>query len=435
MADDSRSDASPAPDGTSALSVYRPVVTLLQPATVEASSGVLPWPVKGAPFCFHGLDSVLGVYLAGSYWSTHAAPYLRVEHEICDLCDSVDLSVAPTRTDMLHAFGAWHSYRFPDGQRAVGSAAWLARLLTILAWALHPRISPEPDPEPNLMAVSAVRANTSCAIVPGGNLHGLVVCGLRVASDIARAILDAVEQPDVAATFAGESPGGPMPQAVLDALYGVVPIPGLDLGLFLSDPKLEWHPDRERAHVPYVWGRRSLARGLTTATRVYRGFVGLDGGGPAVAAYTLNKTWTNRAHFNFALYRRLSRELIEATAWMLRAVLHFAFRLHRHFDLTSSYLGRPSRWSVQLRSIAEADAQRVSDAIYDLAARTQVPVAWLWESERRFEALVREQGQIGLVFAWGLPVLHDDGLERCLVCVPDADPVLVARDRHPGPAA
>ena len=430
MAEESQSEPRSRQGHGTALRVYRPRFDPLDAARVEAARGVLPWPIARAPFWFDGVESVLGVYLAASYWSTYAAPYLRVEHHICELPGSVDLSVAPTREDMLHAFGAWHSYRLPSGVDASGSTAWLARLLTILSWLLYPRVSPEPDPDPNMMSVSAVRASASCAIVPGGNLHGLVVCGLRVASDMARAILDAVEDVDVAPMFTGAHSGAAMPRLVADALYGVVPIPGLDFGLFLSQPNRGWDPDRETSDVSYVWGRRSLARGLKTATGVYRSLVGLDGSGPSVSPYTLNKTWTDRAQYNFDLYRRVSRDLVMATAWMLRAALHHAFRLHRHFDVSSPYLARPSRWSVQLHAIAEIDAQRASDAIYDLAARTRVPLAWLWESERRFEALVREQGQIGLVFAWGLPVLRDDSLERCLVCVADADPVVPALDWH-----
>ena len=68
--------------------------------------------------------------------------------------------------------------------------------------------------------------------------------------------------------------------------------------------------------------------------------------------------------------------------------------------------------------IAETDPQALSDAVYRHARDTGLPLDWLWEAERRFEATVREQAQVALCFAWGMPPSADDSLDRCCLSIP-----------------
>ena len=57
--------------------VLRPVVVRLDKARVKAARGVLPWPIKGAPFDVDTMASIIGVYVGGAYWGPHAVPFVR----------------------------------------------------------------------------------------------------------------------------------------------------------------------------------------------------------------------------------------------------------------------------------------------------------------------------------------------------------------------
>ena len=152
-------------------------------------------------------------------------------------------------------------------------------------------------------------------------------------------------------------------------------------------------------------------------------------------SYPVNRRWTSRALANFQLYREISRDLLEASCWVLRMVLDIAYRVYRHFDASTAYLARPSRWVAQLRAIAECDPQQLSDGIFRLASESGLPVEWFWEAERRFEAVVREHSQAALVLSWGMRLDVDDSLDRCMVCIPRGEPALPAHRRASAPAA
>ena len=333
---------------------------------------------RGAPFALDGMAEVIGVFLAGSAWAVHAPPFLRIGPHPVDVPDSLVLDALAERDSAVHAFAAWQTFALDEKIAASASSAWLARLLTMMSWVLYPSTS--------------------------------------------EALLAAIDDKDVAAVFAVPSSERVlMPEAVRAALYGVVPVPGIDLGKLLLTPGAGWHLDREVFGTPYAWGRQSLARAVGQVALGYKRVVDPSGGGFAMLSYPPNKRWVGRALPNFHTYTDMSRVLLETTCWVLRMVLHIAYRIYRHFDRASSYTARPTRWRSQLRTIIETDPQAVSDSIFRLARESGVPFEWFWESERRFEASVREQGQMALTFAWGMVPHAEDSLDRCMACIPVDD--------------
>ena len=402
--------------------VFEPVVSRPDAARVVESGDALPWPVVGAPFALDGMAEVIGVFLAGSAWAVHAPPFLRIGPHPVDVPDSLVLDALAERDSAVHAFAAWQTFALDEKIAASASSAWLARLLTMMSWVLYPSTSEAPLRDPNFLRVSAAQANSVCAIIPGGNLHGLVTCAWALSRHLAVALLAAIDDKDVAAVFAVPSSERVlMPEAVRAALYGVVPVPGIDLGKLLLTPGAGWHLDREVFGTPYAWGRQSLARAVGQVALGYKRVVDPSGGGFAMLSYPPNKRWVGRALPNFHTYTDMSRVLLETTCWVLRMVLHIAYRIYRHFDRASPYIARPTRWRTQLRTIIETDPQAVSDSIFRLARESGVPFEWFWESERRFEASVREQGQMALTFAWGMVPHAQDSLDRCMACIPVDD--------------
>ena len=415
--------------------VFQPAVDRVDPRRVAAARAALPWPVAGAPFEFDGMGSIIGVYLAGSYWQAHGEPYLRVGPEPVALPTAVDLGLVSDRGAMLYAFASWHAYPFDDGSSISGSPAWLARILTMVSWTLYARTSDGVPDGPDLRYVCAARANAQCAIVPGGNLHGLVMCAWGIAHALAGGLLAVLEDRNFAARFAGPSKGLPMPAELVAVLHGIIPVPGVDLGVLLIDPDVQWTLDHDQLGVPYVWGRQSMSRAVSTVVAVHRRIIGVGRGAYCMQSYPASRRWINRALANFHLYREISRDLLEASCWVLRMVLDIAYRVYRHFDASTAYLARPSRWVAQLRAITECDPQQLSDGIFRLASESGLPVEWFWEAERRFEAVVREHSQAALVLSWGMRLDVDDSLDRCMVCIPRGEPALPAHRRASAPAA
>ena len=143
-------------------------------------------------------------------------------------------------------------------------------------------------------------------------------------------------------------------------------------------------------------------------------------------SYPGNRQWRDSAVNNLVTYCDMSRTAVDMSCWALRMVLHVVYRLHRHFDPGVVYAARPARWVPQLRMISETDPQALSDAIYRHARESRVPLDWLWEAERRFEGIVREQGKIALCFAWGIETSEDDSVDRCCLSIPQGQVALAS---------
>ena len=306
------------------------------------------------------------------------------------------------------------------------SPAWLARLLTIFSWTLLPSSSHVALNDSNMRRVTAARANARCAIVPGGNLHGLVVGGWAIARELATVLIELFGDEAIHRELAVPVTGTLMPELFADALRGVAPMPAFDLGAVVFGDIAASAIDRDEFTSEYVWGRALLSRAAGRVHTAYRRVIGVGDAPVRMRTFPPNRFWRDCALANLGTYCDMSRMLIDASCWALRLVLHIVYRLYRHFDPRLAYAARPARWAPQLRMIAETDPQALSDAVYRHARDTGAPIDWLWEAERRFEATVREQAQVALCFAWGMPQSEDDSVDRCCVSIPVGEVALTS---------
>ena len=406
--------------------VLRPVVVRLDKARIKAARGVLPWPIKGAPFDVDTMASIIGVYLGGAFWGPHAVPFLRCGAVPVAFPDTVRFDGFGGLSGLLHAYAAWHTYTFDDEDDVSASPAWLARLLTIFSWTLLPSSSDAALDDPNMRLVTAARANARCAIVPGGNLHGLVVGGWAIARELATVLIELLGDEAIHRDPAVPVTGTLVPERFADALRGVAPMPAFDLGAVVFGDIAASAIDRDEFTSEYVWGRALPARAAGRVHTAYRRVIGVGDAPVRMRTFPSNRFWRDCASDNLVTYCDMSRTLIDASCWALRLVLHIVYRLYRHFDPRLAYAARPARWVPQLRMIAETDPQALSDAVYRHARDTGLPLDWLWEAERRFEATVREQAQVALCFAWGMPQSADDSLDRCCLSVPVGEVALTS---------
>ena len=240
--------------------VIHPVVAPLDRARVHAARDALPWPVKGAPFEVDTMASIIGVYVGGGYWEPHAPPFVRCGPSPVSVPAEFRIDALDGLSGLLHAYAAWHTYDFDTDGDVSASPAWLARLLTMFSWMLLPSWSDGELTNPNMRPVTAARANARCAIVPGGNLHGLVVGGWALARALAEVLVEVIE----AESFEPVSPhlAGPvlMPSRLADALRGVAPIPGHALGVVAFGEMPVGAINRDEFASEYVWGRQSMGR-------------------------------------------------------------------------------------------------------------------------------------------------------------------------------
>ena len=252
------------------IDVIHPVVTPLDQARVQAARDALPWPIKGAPFEVDTLASIIGVYVGGGYWEAHAAPFVRCGSKPVQFPDGVRIEDLDGLSGLMHAYAAWHTYDFDTDGDVTASPAWLARLLTMFSWTLLPVWSDGGLKDPNMRPVTAARANARCAIVPGGNLHGLVVGGWALARELAAVLVEVIEADSFEAVSMRSAGPVLMPARLADALRGVAPIPGHDLGAVAFGDMPVGAIDRDEFASEYVWGRQSLGRAAERLHNAYR---------------------------------------------------------------------------------------------------------------------------------------------------------------------
>ena len=385
----------------------------LPPATV--------WPIDGAPFEHVRWEETLGKHVA-----PYMAPYLQPYDLVVDQSSLHAVGpLGPGYDDLavgaaVQWLAAWHGLYLSPEHVVRPTLAWIARVLSVVAWAMQPRLDLHramyqvvdgvPPADEHLLRLCRVGA-----IVGGGNLHAMVCLSWAAVVHSSRRLAAALRAcPE---RMAADEVGLGIDQPLRDALAGLGAIPG--------HPLARWSSRREALSSPYVhfvWGRRRPAQIADACLATLRSLAALGAGQSRDRSRLPSKftgpvresQWDDLLRRNMHVYSDFSRRALGSVVTALRLLLHVTYRTLVYYTHSGAWDPRdpPHAYVPALERLQVAPVHALHVVFDQFAEQCALPRPVLWTLEAELYRTVAHLAPSAIGTWWAVPSDRPDSFDR-----------------------